>query len=292
VYRCTTSTCGAATNIGPTAGNVLTINDVIGYGARHWYWVFAHDAAGNVSSGSAIVAGTTYPGVPASITVPNITSTTGAYDVSWDPAGDITLTTYEVQQSKNDPNFGGTLVTHSTLGGTVWNVSGNTDGVYYYRVRACNVMGCNSYRTASNSITVQIPAQTQFTLDTVSVTGQAFTVSDRLSFTYGLVSNGTVSITASGPVTVTGPARINWLFPVSGMNLYQARATSSCGFSTGTFNTWQALGTGTTPAWGVSLTKANQIASGCAITVQISAIANSNVILGTGTINVDMTTVP
>jgi YD repeat-containing protein len=293
VYRCTTSTCGASTLIATTAGNVLTANDSVLAGITVYYRIYARDAAGNSSDPSTVVSAMTWPPVPTGITVPNIVSTTGAYDVSWSiSSGDSTSTTYELQESKNDSNFGSPVL-YSTLGGTVRNVTGRTDGVYYYRVRACNAMGCSGYRTAGNSITVQIPAQTQFTLDPVSVFGQAFTVSDRLIFHYGLASNGFVTLTATGPVSFTGPARNTWLFPVSGMNLYQARATSGCGFKTTetAFGIWQALGTGVTPSWGVQLTAANRSAQ-CTITIDISAIANPNVVLGTGTINVDMTTFP
>jgi hypothetical protein len=167
-------------------------------------------------------------------------------------------------------------------------VSSKPNGTYYYRVRACNAGVCSGYIAGANPVVVQVPVGPAITLDNVLVSGQ--NPMGTISFTYGLASNGQVLVSGTGGIGISGPSHAFWITPASGMNQYQAKATSACNYKTGTYNTWQALGTGSTPTWGVSLT-ANKFVQ-CTITVQISAIANPSVILDSATIDLDLSTQP
>jgi len=294
VNRCTTSTCSAAsTDVGTTANNVFTFDDSILAGITQWYRVYARDAAGNVSATATIVAGTTYPPVPLSLSVPTGTSTTGAYDLSWTIASGSNIT-YEIQEAKNDPGFG-SGITNYTSNGTAYNVTGRTDGTYYYRIRACNVMGCSGYQNGSNSITVAIPAGTQIFIDDVSIFGQQEVVG--LGFDYSLAASGQVLISGTGALSVTGPAHTFWLSPVSGMNQFQVNATTTCGNVSGIAkrgnfdaSTWQSLGASNI-SWGMTINALNRFAQ-CSITIRVRAAANPGVILDTGVINIDLSTAP
>jgi hypothetical protein len=224
------------------------------------------------------------PSVPPSISIPS--TSTGSYTISWGASTSGVVTAYELYESTAASFSPQTLAYSGT--GTSLAVAGKPAGTYYYRVRACNGGTCSGYLAGANPVAVQPPPA--LTLDDVSFSGEASL--GTMSFSYGLASSGQVLISTTGSVSVTGPAHSFWITPQSGMNQYQARATSACPFKTGTYSssTWQALGTGSTPTWGVSLTP-NKTAN-CTITVVISAIANSSVILDSATINVALTTVP
>jgi hypothetical protein len=225
----------------------------------------------------------TAPTTPPSITVP--ASSTGSYTISWSASTSGIVTAYELYESTSAGFTPQSLAYSGT--GTSLAVSSKPNGTYYYRVRACNTGLCSGYQAGSNPVVVQIPVPPTITLDNVSVTGES--PLGTLSFTYGLASSGFVTIGGSG-VSVSGPARSYWLTPQTGMNQYQARATSACNYKTGTYNSWQALGTGSTPTWGVSLTP-NKFVN-CTITVEVRAIANPSVILDSGTITLELSTQP
>jgi len=222
------------------------------------------------------------PSAPPSITVP--ATSTGSYSISWSASTSGVVTAYELYESTVAGFSPQTLAYSGT--GTSLAVSSKPNGTYYYRVRACNGSTCTGYLAGANPVVVQTPVA--LTLDDASAYGEASL--GTMSVSYGLASNGVVMFGASGNVSLTQPAHPYWITPQSGMNLYQAKATSGCPFKNGTYGTWQALGAGSTPTWGVSLTP-NKTAI-CAITVQISAIANPSVILDSATINLELYTVP
>jgi YD repeat-containing protein len=244
--------------------------------------IYTYDAADNRVQVQTV--GVTTPSMPPSITVP--ASSTGGYTISWGVSTSGVVTAYELYESTNASFSPQALVFSGT--GTSLPVTGKPNGTYYYRVRACNVGACSGYLAGSNPVTVQIPAGPAITLDNVSASGG--TPLGTSNFTYGLASNGQVLVSSNGNVSVSGPAHTFWITPQTGMNQYQATATSACPFKTGTFGTWQALGTGSTPTWGVNLTP-NKSAI-CTITVQIRSIANPSVILDSATIDLDISTVP
>ncbi len=243
--------------------------------------VYTLDANGNRNQ--VQTTGVTTPSVPPSITVP--ASSTGSYAVSWTASASGVVTAYELYESTS-AGFSPQSLAYSGTG-TSLAVSSKPNGTYYYRVRACNTT-CSGYRTGANPVVVTVPAGPAITLDNVTVSGAQSL--GTMSFTYGLTSAGAVTISTTGSVSYTGPTHPNWITPQSGMNLYQARATSGCNYKTGTFSTWQTLGAGTTRSWGVSLI-ANRFVL-CTITVEISAIANPSVILDSATLDLDMSTQP
>jgi YD repeat-containing protein len=240
------------------------------------------DAAGNRTQ--VQTAGVTTPSVPPWITVP--ATSTGSYSISWGASTSGVVTAYELYESTSAGFSTQSLASSGT--GTSLPVSGKPSGTYYYRVRACNAGACSGYLAGSNGIVVTVAAGPTITLDNVSAWGG--TPLGTSNFTYGLASNGQILISSNGNVNVSPPAHSLWITPASGMNLYQAKATSACANKTGTYSTWQALGTGSTPTWGVNLTP-NKL-SQCTISVQISALANPSVILGTATIDLDISTQP
>jgi hypothetical protein len=213
-------------------------------------------------------------------------TSTGSYTISWGASTSGIVTAYELYESTSSSFSPQSLAYSGT--GTSLPVSSKPNGTYYYRVRACNSGICSGYLAGSNPVVVQVPVGPAITLDNVTVSGQ--NPMGTLTFTYGLASSGQVVRSGSVGVSISGPAHNFWITPQSGMNQYQARATSACSFKTGTYGSWQALGTGSTPTWGVSLT-ANKFVQ-CTITVELSAIANPSVILDSATLNLDMSTQP
>jgi YD repeat-containing protein len=244
--------------------------------------VYSLDAAGNRLQ--VQTSGSTTPSTPPWITVPS--TSTGSYTISWGASTSGIVTAYELYESTSAAFAAQSLAYNGT--GTSLPVSSKPNGTYYYRARACNAATCSGYIAGANPVTVQIPSGPVITLDNVSVSGQ--NPMGNMSFTYGLASNGQVLISGTGGLGISGPAHTFWITPQSGMNQYQARATSACNLKTGTYGTWQALGTGSTPTWGVSLTP-NKFVQ-CTITVEISAIANPSVIVDSASLNLDLSTQP
>jgi YD repeat-containing protein len=229
-------------------------------------------------------SGVTTPTTPPWITVPS--SSTGSYTISWGASTSGIVTAYELYESTS-AGFSPQSLAYSGTN-TAHPVSSKPAGTYYYRVRACNAGLCTGYMAGSNPVTVQPPAAPAITLDNVSASGEDSLGS--MSFSYNLTSGGGVTISTTGAVSYSGPASNVWITPQTGMNLYQAQATSACPNKTGTFGTWQTLGTGTTRSWGVNLIP-NKSAF-CTITVSISAIANPSVILDSATIDLELSTLP
>ncbi len=98
------------------------------------------------------VTRTVTPATPGTITISDgSNSSDGAYQVSWG-ASSGAPTHYEYQESV-DSTWGTWVSTNLALN---TQISGNGDGVYAYRVRACNTAGCSAVRTSSN-VTVTLP---------------------------------------------------------------------------------------------------------------------------------------
>jgi hypothetical protein len=123
-------------------------------------------------SNSIVVTLAGTPSIPSSITVP-VTSTTTSYTISWGPSTG-TVTHYELQEGTDQnficymrdcplgmmcmqvcgtsPNvYSGTALSATITRGFI------TNRTYYYRVRACNSIGCSDYRVGGNSVLVQLP---------------------------------------------------------------------------------------------------------------------------------------
>ena len=140
---------------------------------------YEYDAGGNREQTTVALT----PGVPASISVP--ASSTGTHTISW-TAGSGTVTVYELYQS-NNASFSGEIAVYSGSG-TSTPISVQSDGTYYYRVRACNGSTCSGYRPGSNGVSVTLPPglPTSITVPSSSTTGN-FTIS------WGAASTGTVT---------------------------------------------------------------------------------------------------
>lgn len=99
-------------------------------------------------SNTKVTVVSTVPGVPSSISAPG-SDNDGAFTVSWGAASG-TVTSYKLQQQVNGGSWGeiysGTSRTKA--------INGLTDGIYKYRVKACNSLGCSGYRTAGNTTLV------------------------------------------------------------------------------------------------------------------------------------------
>ena len=87
------------------------------------------------------------PGVPTSFSSNESTSYDGGYTLSWGSSAN-TVTRYEWREKKNAGNWSGF---HSTGKGRSVGRA-NSNGTYYYQVRACNGGGCSGVR----SLTVKV----------------------------------------------------------------------------------------------------------------------------------------
>jgi hypothetical protein len=100
------------------------------------------------------------PGVPASITVPLQSNSQGGYVIAWGPAsGEVTrYELYEAKRAGASPDFSTAVLRYSGAGLSVsLGIPSNTyQGVYDYRVRACNSVRCGDYRTGGNGVAVSI----------------------------------------------------------------------------------------------------------------------------------------
>jgi hypothetical protein len=111
------------------------------------------------------------PAAPSSISVPASSMSLVSYTISWGVAAG-TVTNYELQECTN-PNFSccmptcapghaciqvcptsvPTVHTGPELSFTTTKLFSGND--YYYRVRACNILGCSAYIAGSNGTLVQ-----------------------------------------------------------------------------------------------------------------------------------------
>lgn len=115
-------------------------------------------------------------GIPGSINVPS-GSNTGGYTISWGQSSG-TATAYELYEATNSSFSGQALVHDDAAAILSKGLSGRGNGLYYYRVRACNSSGCGGYRTGSNAVYVTLPpgAPASITVPSSSKTGN-FTIS-------------------------------------------------------------------------------------------------------------------
>lgn len=96
------------------------------------------------------------PGVPASVTLTPLNSSSGSHDVSW-TASTGTVTAYELERSIN----GGTYTPLDTTSALTSSHSGLADATYAYRVRAYNTVNgfssYSNYQTSSTGIVANTP---------------------------------------------------------------------------------------------------------------------------------------
>jgi hypothetical protein len=130
------------------------------------------------------------PGAP-TVSVP-AASYDGNYTVSWNATA--TATSYPLEESVN----GGSWSQVQNAASTSKAYTGQADGSYSYRVRACNAAGCSAY-SASSGITVLTPptASSTVTAPATNATG-SYTVSwtgvpKATSYTLHVKVNGAVN---------------------------------------------------------------------------------------------------
>ena len=145
----------------------------------YWYRVRACNGGSNCSGYTAVTAPTVVtipPGVPGTLTIP-ASSVNGVYTVSW-VASTGTITQYQLEQYRNDPSFTTVPVVY-TPAGTSQSITVTADGLYYYRVRACNgSSACSGYRNGGNAASVALtPAAPATITNPATSTSSSYTVS-------------------------------------------------------------------------------------------------------------------
>ena len=121
-------------------------------------------------------------------------SSTGSYTLNW--RSSTGATSYELQEQLN----GGSWSSAYTGTSTSHTLSGQTDGTYGYRVKACNASGCSDW-TATKTVTVTLPPPDLMpSFDSVTVSAKTWTQNQAIAaFTVPAASGGdsALSYTAS-----------------------------------------------------------------------------------------------
>jgi hypothetical protein len=234
-----TSMANNATFTGSTVvynGTNLTYN-VTGKTTGTWYYrVRAIGVAGNSgwtvgSNGCQIVP----PAAPATVTVP-ATSATGSYTVTW--VASTGATGYDLEEDVS-ASFGAptTVYTGANL---TYNVTGKTNGTFYYRVRATNGAGQSGWTAGGNGCQIVPPnPPTPLTVPGTSTTGtyQVDWGSAGSGVSYELQEDTSSAFTAAATV-YTGASV---LYMVTGKNngtyFYRVRASNGAGPSGWTTDT-------------------------------------------------------
>ena len=228
--------------------------------------VRARDAAwnwGSASGNSFITVDTVAPSTPGSPSFSGVTGTSAT--ASWSAASDnVGVTGYQYRLNS------GSWIAQGSTSVVLTGLSPAT--AYTMQVQARDAVG--NWSVASSS-TFTTPA--------------AITISNRSVSTHniGFTSTAIYQINSAGDILATGstgfsPGDIgDWISPKSGMSNYQARRVSG-GCNGPTTGQWFPL----TGSLGWSITVGSpQGSASCSFTLEISAIANPSVILGTAVIS-------
>lgn len=153
---------------GVSVVNVKFVTPAVAEATSLEFEVTITDNKGATNSDSVIVTVVpTIPGAPSHINVPANSDNLGRYTVSWGSAPG-SVTRYELYEAKQ---AGASSCTKSgctwppvSFANEVLRYSGTelyvalsimnstNNGLYYYRVRACNSAGCSGYRTSENGV--------------------------------------------------------------------------------------------------------------------------------------------
>jgi YD repeat-containing protein len=234
--------------------------------------VRALDGAGNPGSASSNSFSTPDTVAPSAPGAPSFSSVTGSSaSASWGAASDnVGVTGY--QWRLNGGSWNSTGSSPASLTG----LSPNT--TYTFDVQARDAAGNWS---ASSSANFTTPVLIQLSSYVVWSTGA--NAPHTSTAYYKLTSSGDVM--ASGATWGQADRDVgDWIVPKSGMSNYQARqASGNCqGPAVGM---WVSLASGVT--WSKTIGGNSPVSGSCSMTVEISAIANPSVILGTAPITIN-----
>jgi chitodextrinase len=255
---------------GWTAGSSPVSLTGLGNATTYSFAVRARDAAGNwsgASSNSFTTLDTTAPSAPGAPTFSSITGTSAT--ASWGAASDnVGVTGYQYRLNS------GSWVANAS---TSVNLSGLSPATSYsVQVQARDAAG-NWGGTSSNSFTT--PAAITISNRSVSTHMAAFTSTAQ----YQVTSGGDIMTSMSNSSFLTDVG--DWISPKTGMSNYQVRKTSG-GCNGPPANQWFALSG--TLGWSITV-GSPQTGISCSFTIEISAIANPSVILGTANISLSAT---
>ncbi len=189
--------------------------------------IYTLDAAGNRTEVKEDIP----PSVPASISVPS-SNTSGSYTISWTAPATGAPASYQLYESTSSNFTSQTQVYTGTA--TSRAISGKGNGLYYYRVRACNTIDCSDYKAGANGVQVTPGAPGAISLPTDSSTGSysvswgaasgSFTAYELYEATNSSFSGATLVHNASG-TSFSASGRGNGVF------YYRVRAcgTGVCG---------------------------------------------------------------
>lgn len=149
------------------------------------YTIQARAVSGNLTSSAASVASTgTLPAIPGPISFPTVT--TNSITITWTANSNPLTppTSYEVQVSSNDPNFG-VFTTSDTFTLTMTTSPLAINTTYYFRIFTFGVKGATSgFNTAASAITAPgtIPSTpTAFGVTAVTTSSISFSWTDNSS---------------------------------------------------------------------------------------------------------------
>lgn len=108
------------------------------------------------NSTCAVVGANSAPCVQSSLTIDGVIN--DEITLTWAPATTGTVTHYELYESQASDFSGATQVYSGSALTTT--LSGKVNGIYYYRIRACNNTACSPYTTGGNAAIVAIPLPT------------------------------------------------------------------------------------------------------------------------------------
>jgi hypothetical protein len=210
-------------------GANLTFNVTGKTTGTFYYRVRAANSGGNGvwrtgSNGCQIVP----PSPPATLTVP-ANSATGSYTISW--TASTGALSYDLEESTN-AGFSGATTVYTGLSIT-YNVTGNANGTFYYRVRATNQAGNSGWQTGSNGCVVLLPppASSNVTVPSTSATGN-YTVTwtaAPTATTYELQEDSNASFTTATTIYTGANLSFGITGKTTGTFYYRVRATNASG---------------------------------------------------------------
>lgn len=181
------------------------------------------------------------PGIPGALSLPNASSD-GAYVVSWGAASGL-ITHYELQQSAN----GGGWTTLQSSSALSRSITGQGQGSYSYRVRACNASGCGGFNSTQiiqiaypPGVPAGISAPSSNSTGTYTVTWGAAT---------GVVSSYSLQerINGGGWNTIQSSAQLSRTISGKSNGTYGYRVQACNAASCGTFTTEHSVVVGLLP---------------------------------------------